>query len=111
MPDVITKALGYLNELSSGIGNLLHPFISFILVVGALIIVLGCLWTAFDHLRNIRHDLDVLGAAAMGADVVVAAAMLALAGAGDALTMLYLVATGALALGIRLGLVKLVRGK
>lgn len=109
MPDYLQELFGYVNDVSSFISGVLAPFINLIFAVSALVIVVGCFWAAYEHLMSLRKDRDVLAAIGLGSDVIVASVFLSLIGASNPLNVLYLVATAAVAVGLRLGAAKLSR--
>ncbi len=107
MPDYLQSFAGYINDVSHFISGALAPLINLIFAISALVIVLGCLWSAYAHLVNLRKDRDVLAAIALGSDVIVASVLLALMNVGAPLDSLYLIASAAIAMGVRLGVAKL----
>ncbi len=107
MPKYLQDLSGYVNNVSSLITGVLTPVINLILAVSALIIVLGCVYSALNHLMNLRKKHDVLSAIALGADLIIASVLLELITATGALNVLYVVATAAIAVAVRMGVAKL----
>lgn len=107
MSEGLQCLLGYVDNAAVVIGDVLKPFIHLILAVSAVIIVIGSLVAAVDHLMHLRKHRDVLSAVALGADVIVACVLLHLIVAGSPLNALYLVATAAIAIAVRMGVAKL----
>lgn len=109
MPQYLQDVFGYVNNVSSLITGVLTPVINLILAVSALIIVLGCVYSAAEYVMNLRKERDVLSAIALGSDLIVASVLLELTTATGALNVLYVVATAAIAIGVRMGVAKLSR--
>jgi len=107
MPQALQDVFGHVNNLSNIISGVLSPVINLIFAVSALVIVIGCIYSAVEQIMNIRKERDVLSAVALGADLVVAAALLELITTTGALNVLYVVATAAIAIGVRMGVAKL----
>lgn len=108
IPDRLQCLLGYVNDVATGAGEVLRPFIHLILAVSALVIVIGSVVAAFEHLTHLRKHRDVLAAVALGADVIVACVLLHLISInGNPVDALCLVATAAIAIAVRMGVAKL----
>lgn len=107
MPQYLHDLSGHLNNVSGLISGALTPVINLIFALSALIIVIGCVYSAVEHLMNLRKERDVLAAVALGADLVIAAVLLELITATGALNVLYVVATAAIAISIRMAVAKL----
>jgi len=107
MSEHLQNICGYINDLSTFISDVLTPFINLILVVSALIVVLSCVYAAIEHLTKLRKHRDALSAVALGADVIVARVLLCFSTATNPLAALYLVATAAIAIAVRMGVAKL----
>src|SRR3990167_10453048 len=109
MPQQLQTVYGHVNNLSNLVSGVLMPIINLLLAVSALIIVVGCVYNAVEHVMNLRKERDVLSAIALGADLVVASVFLELITATGTLNVLYVVATAAVAVGVRMGVAKLSR--
>lgn len=107
MSEGLQCLLGYVDNVSVVISEVLRPFIHLILAISAVVIVLGSLVAAVEHLMHLRRHRDVLSAVALGADVIVACVLLHLITANSPLSALYLVATAAIAIAVRMGVAKL----
>ena len=107
MSEHLQNLFGYINDLSMFLSEVLTPFINLILVASALIIVLSCVYSAVEHVTKLRKHRDALSALALGADVIAAKVLLCLTTVTNPLAALYLVATAAVAIAIRMGVAKL----
>jgi hypothetical protein len=107
MEKYLGDALGWVNDASGIIQEVLSPLAGFLLTASALVIVVSCLLSAFEQLKNLHQDREVLSAVVLGADVVMAMALMSLAGSNSPLNALYLVASVAVAMGVRLSVAKL----
>ncbi len=107
MPQALQDIFGYVNNVSNAIVQVLTPIIGLIFAISALVIVLGCIYSAATHVMNLRKERDVLAAIALGADLVVASVLLELITAHGTLNVLYVVATAAIAISVRMAVAKL----
>jgi hypothetical protein len=107
MPEVLQNLSGYVNDVSNLITSVLTPVIGLIFAVSALVIVVGCVSSAIDHVMHLRRKREVLSAINLGADLVVASVLVSLVTATGSLNVLYLVATAAIAVSVRMGVAKL----
>jgi len=110
MPESLQDLLGYVNEVSLFIQGVLAPFIGLILAACALLLVVHCLREVYDLVVGMHRRGAVLRVVDVAADSLIAGVLLMIVTMGtNPGSLLYLVASAAIAIAVRLGVAKLER--
>lgn len=97
--DVVLKAVGVLKDV-------LDPLVGLLIAVSALVIVAGSLFSAWEQLRSLHQDREVMAGVVLGLDVLIAGTILACLKDYSPLNSLYVVLVLGVLVGTKLAIAK-----